>query len=203
MTSAAVEVLRIVAKRFGHELELSEGLIGGVAIHKTGSPLPEETLHKAMAADAVLLGAVGAPEFDNNPPEKRPEKGLLGIRKALGLFANLRPVKMWPSLVSSSPIKDEVVAGTDLLIVRELTGGLYYGQPRGIDGDRAVNTMVYTRAEIERVTRKAFQLAGGRRKKVTSVDKSNVIEVSQLWRRGGDRGGEGLSGCRSRPFAGG
>jgi 3-isopropylmalate dehydrogenase len=183
VTSAAVDVLKIVAARFGHQLQFSEGLIGGVAIHKTGSPLPDDTLNKAAAADATLLGAVGAPEFDSLPPEKRPEKGLLGVRKALGVYANLRPVKTWPSLVSSSPLKNEVVIGTDLLIVRELTGGLYYGQPRGIEGDRATNTMSYTRAEIERIARKAFDLARGRRKKVTSVDKSNVLENSQLWRR--------------------
>ena len=188
VTRAAVQVLETVAKKFGHTVEFSEALIGGVAIHQTGSPLPEETIQKALAADAVLLGAVGAPEFDNNPPNMRPERGLLGIRKTLEVFANLRPVKMWPSLVDSSPLKNEIVTGTDMIIVRELTGGLYYGQPRGITcngepGDRAVNTMVYTRAEIERVTRKAFELARGRRKKVTSVDKQNVIEVSQLWRR--------------------
>jgi 3-isopropylmalate dehydrogenase len=183
VTSAAVSVLEAVATKFGHTLELSEGLIGGVAIHKTGSPLPDDTLNKALAADATLLGAVGLPEFDNAPPEKRPERGLLGIRKALGVYANLRPVKMWPSLVDSSPLKNEIVTGTDMIIVRELNGGLYYGQPRGIENDRAVNTMVYTRAEIERVSRKAFHLARGRRKKVTSVDKSNVIENSQLWRR--------------------
>src|SRR5580704_1233465 len=183
VTSAAVRVLEAVAKKYGHTLELSEGLIGGIAIHKTGSPLPDDTLNKALAADATLLGAVGLPEFDNVAPEKRPERGLLGIRKALGVYANLRPVKMWPSLVESSPLKNEIVAGTDLIIVRELTGGLYYGQPRCIENDRAVNTMVYTRAEIERVSRKAFKLAQGRRKKVTSVDKSNVIENSQLWRR--------------------
>jgi 3-isopropylmalate dehydrogenase len=183
VTRAAVSVLEAIATKFGHKLELSEALIGGVSIHQTGSPLPEETVEKAMAADAVFLGAVGAPEFDNHPPAMRPERGLLGIRKALDVFANLRPVKMWPSLVDSSPLKNEIVTGTDMIIVRELTGGLYYGQPRGIDGDRAVNTMVYTRPEIERVTRKAFELARGRRKKVTSVDKQNVIEVSQLWRR--------------------
>src|SRR5271154_6960445 len=183
VTSAAVTVLQAVAKKFGHSLELSEGLIGGVAIHKTGSPLPDDTLNKALAADATLLGAVGLPEFDNVSPEKRPERGLLGIRKALGVYANLRPVKMWPSLVDSSPLKNEIVTGTDMIIVRELNGGLYYGQPRGIENDRAVNTMVYTRAEIERVSRKAFKLAQNRRKKLTSVDKSNVIENSQLWRR--------------------
>jgi len=183
VTRAAVGVLHVVAKKFGHSLELSEGLIGGVAIRKTGSPLPDDTLNKALAADATLLGAVGSPEFDSEPPERRPEKGLLGIRKALGLYANLRPVKMWPALVDSSPLKNEIVSGTDMLIVRELTGGLYYGQPRGVFDDHAVNTMQYTRTEIERIARKAFQLARGRRKKVTSVDKSNVIENSQLWRR--------------------
>jgi 3-isopropylmalate dehydrogenase len=183
VTAAAVEVLNAVATKFGHTLELSEGLIGGVAIHQTGSPLPDDTVRKALAADATLLGAVGSPEFDDAPPQKRPEKGLLGLRQALEVFANLRPVKMWPALVESSPLKNEIVTGTDMIIVRELMGGLYYGQPRGIENDRAVNTMVYTRAEIERVARKAFTLARGRRGKVTSVDKSNVIENSQLWRR--------------------
>ena len=183
VTRAAVGVLEAVARKFGHTLALSEGLIGGVAIHKTGSPLPEDTVNKALAADATLLGAVGSPEFDQAPPDKRPEKGLLALRKVLEVFANLRPVKMWPALVESSPLKNQIVEGTDMIIVRELTGGLYYGEPRGVDGDRAVNTMVYTRREIERVARKAFQLARARRKKVTSVDKSNVIENSQLWRR--------------------
>ncbi len=183
VTCAAVQVLEAVAKKFGHTLELSDGLIGGAAIQKTGSPLPDDTLNKAIAADATLLGAVGSPEFDNEPPSRRPEKGLLGIRKALGLYANLRPVKMWPPLVDSSPLKNEIVAGTDMIIVRELTGGLYYGQPRGVFEDHAVNTMSYTRAEIERIARTAFRLAQGRRKRVTSVDKSNVIENSQLWRR--------------------
>jgi 3-isopropylmalate dehydrogenase len=183
VTGAAVEVLKAAAHKFGHTLELSEGLLGGIAIHKTGTPLPQDTLDKALAADATLMGAVGLPEFDNTAPEKRPEKGLLGIRAALDVYANLRPVRAWPSLVESSPLKNHLVEGVDLLIVRELRGGLYYGTPRGIDGDRAVNTMVYTRPEIERVTRMAFRLARQRRKKLTSVDKSNVLEVSQLWRR--------------------
>jgi 3-isopropylmalate dehydrogenase len=183
VTSAALDVLKAVAKKFGHTLELSEGLLGGVAIHKTGTPLPQDTIDKALAADATLMGAVGLPEFDNTAPEKRPEKGLLGIRAALEVYANLRPVRAWPSLVESSPLKNHLVEGVDLLIVRELRGGLYYGTPRGIEGDRAVNTMVYTRREIERVTRMAFRLARQRRKKLTSVDKSNVLEVSQLWRR--------------------
>ena len=183
VTSAAVDVLGAVAKKFGHTLELSEGLLGGIAIHKTGTPLPQDTIDKALAADATLMGAVGLPEFDNTAPQKRPEKGLLGLRAALEVYANLRPVRAWPSLAESSPLKNHLVEGVDLLIVRELRGGLYYGTPRGIDGDRAVNTMVYTRPEIERVTRMAFRLARQRRKKLTSVDKSNVLEVSQLWRR--------------------
>src|SRR6202789_3470656 len=183
VTSAAVEVLHAVSKKFGHTLEFTEALIGGIAIHKTGSPLPQETIDKALAADATLMGAVGLPEFDNATPDKRPEKGLLGIRKALGVVANLRPVRTWPALVESSPLKNHLVEGTDMIIVRELTGGLYYGEPRGIFEDYAVNTMRYTKPEIERVSRKAFQLARARRKKLTSVDKSNVIENSQLWRR--------------------
>lgn len=183
VTSAAVDVLKAVARKFGHTFDLSEGLLGGIAIHKTGTPLPQDTIDKALAADATLMGAVGLPEFDNTAPEKRPEKGLLGIRAALEVYANLRPVRAWPSLAESSPLKNHLVEGVDLLIVRELRGGLYYGTPRGIEGDRAVNTMVYTRPEIERVTRMAFRLARQRRKKLTSVDKSNVLEVSQLWRR--------------------
>jgi 3-isopropylmalate dehydrogenase len=187
VTCEAVRVLERVAQKFHHKLTIREGLIGGAAIHKTGSPFPPETEKMAREADATLLGAVGLPEFDNAPPAQRPEKGLLGIRKALGLFANLRPVRAYPALLETSPLKNAIVEGTDFLIVRELTGGLYYGQPRGITGEgpeaRGVNTMAYTRAEIERVARLAFQLARGRRKKLTSVDKSNVLEVSQFWRK--------------------
>ena len=187
MTHQAVRVLRRIADKFHHNLELAEGLLGGIAIHQTGSPLPEETLRLAGAADATLMGAVGLPEFDHAPPEKRPEKGLLGLRKALGVYANLRPVRAYASLLDSSPLKNHLVEGTDMIIVRELTGGIYYGTPRGIMENgaetRAVNTMTYTRSEIERVTRVAFHLARARRKKVTSVDKSNVLENSQLWRR--------------------
>ena len=183
----AVRVLERVAAKWNHKLHLSEGLLGGIAIHKTGTPFPDETAKLAAEADATLLGAVGLPEFDNAPPEKRPEKGLLGIRKALGVYANLRPVRAYTSLLDSSPLKNHLVEGTDMIIVRELTGGIYYGTPRGITEagaeTRAVNTMTYTRAEIERVTRMAFHLAQGRRKKVTSVDKSNVLENSQLWRK--------------------
>ena len=187
VTHQAVRVLRRIADKFHHNLELAEGLLGGIAIHQTGSPLPEETLRLAGAADATLMGAVGLPEFDQAPPEKRPEKGLLGLRKALGVYANLRPVRAYASLLDSSPLKNHLVEGTDMIIVRELTGGIYYGTPRGIMENgaetRAVNTMTYTRSEIERVSHVAFHLARDRCKKVTSVDKSNVLENSQLWRR--------------------
>ena len=187
VTREAVRVLEHVARKFGHNLNQREALLGGVAIHKTGSPFPEETAKLAVEADATLMGAVGLPEFDEVPPEKRPEKGLLGIRQTMGVYANLRPVKTYPALIESSPLKNHLVEGTDMIIVRELTGGIYYGTPRGISGEgpdeRGVNTMTYTRAEIERVTRMAFELARKRRRKVTSVDKSNVIETSQLWRK--------------------
>ena len=187
VTREAVRVLRHVAAKWNHNLKTAEGLLGGVAIHKTGTPLPPETERLAPEADATLMGAVGLPEFDEVPPEKRPEKGLLGIRKLLGVYANLRPVRAYASQLDSSPLKNHLVEGTDMVIVRELTGGIYYGTPRGIFENgaetRAVNTMTYTRAEIERIARMAFHLARGRRKKVTSVDKSNVLENSQLWRR--------------------
>lgn len=187
VTTEAVRVLEHVCQRFGHKLECKEALLGGIAIHKTGTPFPDETAKLALDADATLMGAVGLPEFDEAPPEKRPEKGLLGIRKTLGVYANLRPVRTYRSLVESSPLKNHLVEGTDMIIVRELTGGLYYGTPRGISGhgpeERGTNTMTYTREEIARVTRMAFHLARNRRKKLTSVDKSNVLETSQLWRR--------------------
>src|SRR5258708_25586110 len=149
-TSAAVAVLQAVAEKFGHTLEFTEGLIGGIAIHKTGSPLPQDTVDKALAADATLMGAVGLPEFDNATPDKRPEKGLLGIRKALGVFAHLPPVRTWPALVESSPLKNHLVEGTDMIIVRELTGGLYYVEPRRIFDDFPGYTLRYTPPQIER-----------------------------------------------------
>jgi 3-isopropylmalate dehydrogenase len=180
-------VLEAVAARFGHRLQAADGLIGGAAIRATGTPLPPETETRAREADATLLGAVGLPEFDTAPPDRRPERGLLALRQALGVYANLRPVRAFPALAAASPLKRDRVEGTDLLIVRELTAGLYYGTPRGIEGEgreaRAVNTMCYTRGEIERVARLAFELARGRRGQVTSVDKSNVLENSQLWRQ--------------------
>ncbi len=187
VTREAIAVLEHVAARWSHDLRLSEGKLGGIAIHETGGPFPEETRRLALESDATLLGAVGLPEFDDLPPSQRPEKGLLGLRKALDVYANLRPVYSYESLIESSPLKNAIVRGTDILIVRELTGGLYFGQPRGISGEgdaeEAVNSMVYRRSEIERVCRMAFELAAGRRGKLTSVDKANVLENSQLWRR--------------------
>ncbi|MCL4795071.1 MAG: 3-isopropylmalate dehydrogenase [Bryobacteraceae bacterium] len=183
VTREAVRVLERVASRFSHTVKLTEGLLGGVAIHKTGTPFPDETAALARDADATLLGAVGLPEFDNAPPSQRPERGLLGIRAALGVYANLRPVRTYQALIDSSPLKNHLVEGTDMIIVRELTGGIYYGTPRGVEGDSAVNTMAYSRPEIDRIARMAFELARKRRKKVSSVDKSNVLECSQLWRK--------------------
>jgi 3-isopropylmalate dehydrogenase len=187
VTGEAVRVMRVVAQKWGHQLTIREGLLGGIAIHRTGAPLPPETEKLALEADAVLMGAVGLPEFDNAPTDQRPETGLLGLRKAMGVFANLRPVRSYKALLDSSPLKNELVDGVDMIIVRELTGGLYYGTPRGISGsgmdERGVNTMTYTRREIDRVARMAFELARKRRRKLTSVDKSNVLDTSQLWRR--------------------
>jgi len=185
VVAAARRVLAKVGERFGHSWSITEELVGGVAIRATGEPLPDATLKVALASDAVLLGAVGDPSFDSLPPSKRPESALLRMRKELGVFANLRPARTWPGLESAGPLKPEILKGTDLIVVRELTGGLYYGQPRGVEPDdsAAVNTLRYTREEIERVARVAFELAGRRRKQLLSVDKANVLEVSALWRR--------------------
>ncbi|MBP1635209.1 MAG: 3-isopropylmalate dehydrogenase [Acidobacteria bacterium] len=187
VTAQALAVLERVAAVFGHELEAERRAIGGEAIATTGVPLPEDTARAAEEAPATLLGAVGLPAYDHLPPEGRPERGLLDLRQRLGVFANLRPSRTWPSLLDASPLKAAVVDGTDLVFVRELTSGLYYGTPRGVSGagpgERGVNTMTYSRAEIERVARVAFELARARRRRVTSVDKSNVLETSQLWRR--------------------
>lgn len=187
VTREAVKVLETVAALAGHRLDTAEGLIGGAALAATGKPLPPETRARAGTAGAVLLGAVGSPEFDSLPPDRRPERGLLDLRQAMGVYANLRPVRAWAPLAGASPLKDGVVTGTDLLIVRELTGGLYYGRPRGLFGDgptaEAVNTMQYSYGEVERVARIAFAGARRRRGRITSVDKSNVLECSRLWRR--------------------
>jgi 3-isopropylmalate dehydrogenase len=179
----AQKVLQTVGTRFGHHFVFQPGLIGGVALDSTGLPLPEETISLSRNADAVLFGAVGDPRYEHLEPKMRPEQGFLGLRKSLGLFCNLRPVWVHPDLAETSPIRSELVRGVDLLIVRELTGGIYFGEPR-IEGlERAVDTMVYTRAEVERIARVAFRLARGRRGKVTSVDKANVLACSRLWRK--------------------
>ncbi len=187
VTAQAVRVLRAVVARSGHSLALLDGLIGGAAIEAGLGPLPDRTRALALETPAVLLGAVGLPACDLNPPERRPERGLLDLRQALGVFANLRPARTWPTTARVSPLKADIVEGTDLLIVRELTSGLYYGTPRGCadgpDGPRAFNTMSYTRTEIERVARTAFDVARTRRHRLTSVDKANVLETSQLWRK--------------------
>ena len=184
VTREAVKVLRSVAEVGGHDFQFAEALIGGVAIRAENSPLPQKTLDAALSSDAVLLGAVGGNEFNSLPPDRRPEAGLLQLRKALGGFANLRPAFAFPALAANSPLRPEVIEGADILFVRELLGGLYFGQPRAWqrESNSAWNTMRYTRDEVVRVARVAFELASNRRKKVTSVDKANVLEVSQLWR---------------------
>ncbi|HWA24992.1 MAG TPA: 3-isopropylmalate dehydrogenase [Lacunisphaera sp.] len=179
-------VLDAVARLFGHDFRYSTHLLGGCAIDATGTAMPEATLKACQSADAVLLGAVGGPKWDDPSAEVRPEQGLLAIRKGLGLYANLRPVKAIPSLARLSPLKPEKVAGVDFIVIRELTGGLYFGQPKGrtktATGEQAVDTLFYTDGEIRRIVRLAFQLARGRRKLVTSIDKANVLESSRLWR---------------------
>jgi 3-isopropylmalate dehydrogenase len=177
----ARRVLAVVEEKWGHTFKLNEALIGGAAIDATGSALPPETLEVARAADAVLLGAVGGPKWDDPRAKVRPEQGLLAIRKALGLYANLRPVAVNPKLLHASPLRPDLLVGVDMLVVRELTGGIYFGDKLR-DGDRAVDTCVYTVPEVERIVRTAARIARGRRKKLTSVDKANVLETSRLWR---------------------
>ncbi len=184
VVSAAASVLRAVGARYGHQFDLSEGLIGGAALRRDLPPLPEDTLAAARESGAILLGAVGDPAFDRGDSSRRPETALLALRRELQLYANFRPARVWPGLEDAGPLKTEIVAGTDMLVVRELTGGLYYGEPRGIAPDRssAHNTMRYSRHEIERIARRAFDAARARRGRVTSVDKANVLETSRLWR---------------------
>jgi 3-isopropylmalate dehydrogenase len=183
----ALNVLQIVGERFGHSFHLSEGLIGGIAIDTEGKALSYETLSLCKQSDGVLLGAVGGAKWDDPQAKVHPEDGLLALRKGLRLFANLRPVKVFPMLVDSANLKPEVVRGVDLMVVRELTGGLYFGEPkkqwRTAKGRQAVDTMAYSEAEIERILRIGFELARGRRKKLTSVDKANVLQSSRLWRQ--------------------
>ncbi|KQL57565.1 MULTISPECIES: 3-isopropylmalate dehydrogenase [Bacillaceae] len=179
-------VLQVIADLYGHQFEFQEGLIGGAAIDATGVPLPDETIERCQSSDACLLGAVGGPKWDQQPPHLRPEKGLLAIRQALNLYANLRPVQALDALIEESTLKPEVVSGVDVLIVRELTGGIYFGEPRErrtIDGEEGVvDTLVYKKSEIERLLHRAFQFAEIRGKHVTSVDKANVLESSRMWR---------------------
>lgn len=187
VVAAAVRVLDHIAARLGHQFQYSEHLIGGCSIDKFGTALTDETLQACRDADAVLLGAVGGPKWDDPAAKVRPEQGLLGLRKGMDVFANLRPVKVYPTLLGASPLKPEKLAGVDVIVVRELTGGLYFGQPKGRevkDGHEcAVDTLEYTDYEVQRILEMAFALARGRKKKVTSVDKANVLESSRLWRK--------------------
>jgi 3-isopropylmalate dehydrogenase len=187
VTAEAVRVLQVVAERFGHDITFTERLMGGCSIDRHGTALTDETLEDCKGADAVLLGAVGGPKWDDPRAKVRPEQGLLALRKGLGVFANLRPVRVHESLLDASPLKPERLRGVDILVIRELTGGLYFGQPKGRDRkdghERAVDTLEYQDFEVRRVVELAFRLAHGRRHKVTSVDKANVLESSRLWRQ--------------------
>lgn len=185
--AASINVLEAIAEVFGHTFEMQEFMLGGCAIDARGTALPEDTLTACLSADAVLLGAVGGPKWDDPLAKVRPEQGLLGLRKELGLFANLRPVNPHPALLDASPLRPEILKEVDLLVVRELTGGIYFGEPSHrikLNGEeQAVDTMAYTESEVHRVTHLAFQLARQRKSKLTSVDKANVLESSRLWRQ--------------------
>lgn len=178
----AVKVMDAVAACENIEFNYQEALMGGCAYDVTGDPLPQETIDISLASDAVLFGAIGGTKWDTLPREKRPESGLLRFRKELGVFANLRPANVYDELINASSLKPEIVKGVDLMVVRELIGGIYFGEPKGRDENRGWNTMVYTRPEIERIAHVAFKIAMDRKKKVCSVDKANVLDVSQLWR---------------------
>ncbi len=187
VTRAAAKVLRAAADRFALSLDLEEAPVGGGAYEASGSPLPDATLALCQRSDAILFGAVGGPRWDTLPRKSRPEQGILTLRKTLDLYANLRPVKPFAALADASSLKREVILGVDLLVVRELTGGLYFGQPKGIaavpEGERAVDTLIYTTPEIQRIAQIAFEAAARRRRRLTSVDKANVLSSSELWRR--------------------
>ncbi|MNI34416.1 3-isopropylmalate dehydrogenase [compost metagenome] len=185
VVAEAEKVLKRTEELFGYRFETEHALFGGIAIDEKGTPLPQETLEVCQKADAVLLGAVGGPKWDSNPADLRPETGLLGIRKALGLFSNLRPANVFDCLKDASTLKPEVLEGTDLIVVRELTGGIYFGEKyrrETENGQQAVDTCAYTVNEVERIVRQAFEIAQKRRKKLASVDKANVLESSRLWR---------------------
>ena len=180
------KLLKVIENQFEYKFEITKKDFGGVAIDKYGTPLPEDTLNSCKKSDAVILAAIGGPKYDNLPREKRPETGLLGLRAGLNAFANLRPVMLFDPLLDSSTLKKEVLSGTDLIVIRELTGGLYFGKPKGIEvrnGEKVgFNTMIYSESEVKRIAKVAFEIASKRRKKVTSIDKANVLDVSQLWR---------------------
>jgi len=178
----AIKVLDAVSVTQGFNLKYEEMLLGGVAIDETGMPLPDETIQGVKKCDAVLFGAIGGPKWDNLERHLRPETGLLGLRKEMGTFANLRPAMVYDELVNASSLKPSVIQGVDIMVVRELTGGIYFGQPRELDKDRAYNTMVYSREEVQRIAIVAFDIAMKRDKRICSVDKANVLEVSQFWR---------------------
>ena len=187
VTREAVKVLRAAATRFHLVLTFQEAPVGGTAFEAAGTPLPDQTLALCRQADAILFGAVGGPRWETLPRKVRPEQGILALRKAFDLYANLRPAKAFPALADASTLKREVIEGVDLLVVRELTGGLYFGEPKGIErvpgGERGVDTLIYTTPEIERIARVAFEAAQRRRRRLTSVDKANVLASSELWRR--------------------
>ncbi|MCC8173041.1 MAG: 3-isopropylmalate dehydrogenase [Odoribacter sp.] len=186
IVAQAEKVINAVCKKFNHTVRYTYGLVGAAAIDKTGNPYPDETHALCMEADAVLFGAIGDPRFDNNPNAKvRPEQGLLAMRKKLGLYANIRPVTTFPSLIHRSPLRQDLVENADFICIRELTGGIYFGQPRGRsgDGNTAFDTCVYTREEVERICKVGFEYAMGRNKKLTVVDKANVLATSRLWRK--------------------
>lgn len=186
VVSEAVKVMNAVGRRFGHNFDASCGRVGGNAIDEFGTPLPDDTVEMCRNTDGILFGAVGGPKWDDPRAKTRPEDGILAIRKSLGLFANLRPVKVYPQLINSSPVKPHLLDGVDMIIVRELTGGLYFAKPKRrwdtSRGRRGVDTLKYTEQEIERIVRVGFELAQGRRKRLTSVDKANVLETGRLWR---------------------
>ncbi|MDE3058053.1 MAG: 3-isopropylmalate dehydrogenase [Bacteroidota bacterium] len=186
VVAGAIKVLEVVGKKFHHQFRFTNALAGGAALDAVGIPLPEETLKSCRASDAVLLGAVGGPKWDSKPPQLKPEQALLGLRKGLGLYANIRPAKIYPALISASSLKREILEGVDIIVVRELTGGIYFGTPRGVEtknGERtATNTLTYSEFEVRRIAKSAFDIARKRRKKVCSVDKANILETSQLWR---------------------
>lgn len=187
VVAGALQVLEVIAKKFNHAFEYKNALAGGAALDAKGIPLPDETLKMCKESDAVLLGAVGGPKWDSNPQELKPERALLGLRKELGLFANIRPAKIYSALVDASSLKKEIVDGVDIIVVRELTGGLYFGKPSGFEkrnGEEVgFNTMIYSESEVRRIAEAAFEIAMKRKKKLCSVDKANILETSQLWRK--------------------